>query len=244
VAAAPPATAAAGPTEAAQAGREVQATLAARPQITPVISADGPGGRPSEAFYGSWIVSSVQGKSPPPGQPPILLQIDSGRMFARADCAHLVQLSYVAEGRTLRIGAPPRRLVLSCARGLSDHERAFNAVLQPRATAKVVDGALVIQGAAGEVRATRTLSSPRITLPLLPPSPLGDAAVLFGVLEVQGRCLFYIGRAALTPGSEVRLGGSMRTATGPLGWAQAPDPSCDQSRIWITVAMDESPAPT
>jgi hypothetical protein len=174
----------------AQAWREVQALTATRLQNTPVISADGSAVRPAEAFYGSWIVRTVQGKSPPSAQSPILLQIDSGRMFARADCAHLGQLSYLAEGRSLRIGAPPRRLVVSCARGLSNHERAFSEVFQPQAAVRVVDGALLIEGAAGEVRATRTLSSPEVTLPLLPPSPLGDAAVLFGVLEVQGPCLY------------------------------------------------------
>jgi hypothetical protein len=255
----------------AQAWREVQAPIPTRSQDTPVISADGPAVRPPEAFYGSWIVSIVQGNPPPPGQSPILLQIDSGRMFARADCAHLGQLSYIPEGRTLKIGAPPRRVVGSCARGLSNHERAFTQAFQPRAMARVAEGTLVIEGAAGEVRASRTLSSPEVTLPLLPPSPVGDAAVLFGVLEVHGRCLyvrtartgervlpalmqpaardpatgvFYFGRAALVPGSEVRLGGSMRTVAAPLDWAQAPDPSCDQSRIWVTVSMDESPAPT
>lgn len=246
------------------------AIRATHSQPTAVISADGPAVRPAERFYGSWIVSRVPGDPPPPGQSPILLQIDSGRLFARADCAHLGQLSYVSEGPTLKVGAPPRRPVASCARGLSHHERAFSGVFQPRARARLVGDALVIEGPAGEVRATRTLSSPEITLPLLPPSPLGDAAVLFGVLEVHGPCLyvraaktgdrvlpalmqpaardpatgvFYFGRAALVPGSEVRLGGSMRRGSAPLGWAQAPDPSCDQSRIWVTVSMEESPAP-
>lgn len=250
--------------------RSRTAAPAASPQNPPATPLRPPVVSAPEAFYGSWIVSKVRGRPMSPRQSPILIQIDSGRMFARADCAHLGQLSYVAKGATLVVGAPPPRLVEACARGLSLDENAFREVFERGATARLVDGALVLERAAGEVRAARTLSSPDIKLPLLPPSPLGDAAVLFGVLSVEDGCLyvrtaktgervlpalmqpaardpatgmFHFGRAALVPGSEVRLGGSMKTWPGRLEWAQAPDPACDQSKIWVTVSMDESPAP-
>jgi hypothetical protein len=48
---------------------------------------------------------------------------------------------------------------------------------------KVAGEALVIEGAVGEVRATRTLVSPEVTLALLLPGPVGHAAVLLGVVE-------------------------------------------------------------
>jgi hypothetical protein len=48
---------------------------------------------------------------------------------------------------------------------------------------KVAGEALVIEGAVGEVRATRTLASPEVTLALLLPGPVGHAAVLLGVVE-------------------------------------------------------------
>jgi hypothetical protein len=256
-----PAAVTCGPSAAAQAPPPQNPP--AMPLHQPVVSAPG-------AFYGSWIVSSVRGNPKSPGQSPILIQIDSGRMFARADCAHLGQLSYVAEGATLAVGPPPRRIVSSCARGLSTYETAFGEAFQRGATVRLEGGSLVLERAGGEVRATRTLSSPDIRLPLLPPSPLGDAAVLFGVLTVEGRCLyvrtaktgvrvlpalmqpaardpatgvFHFGRSALVPGSEVRLGGSMKTGSAALDWRQAPDGSCDQSKVWVTVSMDQSPAP-
>ena len=45
------------------------------------------------------------------------------------------------------------------------------------------------------------------------------------------------------PGSRLQLGGSFLRGGARLDWRQAPDPACNQARIWVTVTMDPDPAP-
>jgi hypothetical protein len=211
----------------------------------------------------------VDGSAAPAAGSPILVTIDSGGIFARADCAFLGELRYAADGATLRLTAPPSGVVSSCARGLSTVETAFTQVFRPGAVARFAGETLVIEHDDRSATLARRPGAPA-QLALLEPSAAGNAATISGVLETTEGCLYVraiygdrfmpafqtpdalwdpatgvlrIGGKRFTTGSRVRLGGSFKTGPGPLPWRQAPDAACDATRIWLTTTADPDTSP-
>jgi hypothetical protein len=97
----------------------------------------------------------VDGRPTPARQSPILVAVEAGRIRARADCANLGEPSYVVRGDLLLVQPPPRGLIGSCVRGLSDYESAFTRVFKPGAAARVRNGRLVLDYAGRTVEAVR-----------------------------------------------------------------------------------------
>lgn len=226
--------------------------------------------REQAPFTGNWTVASVDGAFPPDGQPPIHLSVDSTWVVARTNCPFLGEWTYAADAGVLTLTPPPPGLVTSCARGLSEFERAFTEVLKAGAVARSVDAGLVIER---EGRAITLAREPwrggPVRLALLTPSNAGDAAASGGRLEVDGLCLYVrtpggdrilpalqtpdarwdlakgvlnVGGKSFALGSRVQLGGSMWLGSEPPPWRQAPDPACDQSRIWVAISLEAETA--
>lgn len=219
----------------------------------------------ADAIMGTWIVASLNGKSVPAGQDPVRLAIDSARAAAGASCVNLGELAHARQTDGLVLAAAPPGEVTSCARGLSPSETAFEAVFRPGARVRADGERLRIEGEEGTVvLARKPASGQPVRLALLPPSGEGDAAVTAGRLEVVGSCLYvrdrngdrivpalltpeatwdtvkevlHVGDHSLVPGSRVELGGSMKAGDNELDWRQAPDPTCDQSRVWTALSM-------
>lgn len=219
----------------------------------------------ADALMGTWIVTSLNGEAVPEGQDPLRMTIDSARATAGASCVSLGELGHAWQAGDLVLAPPPPGEVASCARGLSPFEKAFEEAFRPGARVRADGVGLRIEGDAGTVDLVRKPASGEpVRLALLPPSREGDAAATAGRLEVDGPCLYIrgldgdrtlpalltpdarwdaatevlqVGDHSLVPGSRVELGGSMRGRSSELHWRQAPDPRCDQSRIWVASSM-------
>ena len=120
-----------------------------------------PGGPATPLFAGAWRVVAVDGRAPPAAQSPILIEVGPELVHARADCANLGEPAYAVRGDFLSIQPPPRRLISSCARGLSEYEAAFTQVFKPGAAGRLRDGRLVLDYAGRTAEAVRSRTSSR-----------------------------------------------------------------------------------
>jgi hypothetical protein len=122
-----------------------------------------------------------------------------------------------------------------------------------------VAAAMLLLKGCGEVPSH---DAPPVAIALLPAGAGSEAALLDGVLQVVGNCLYveamdgtrvlpafmtkdtqwradwgalWIGEEVFRPGQKVQLGGSALSASpGKLTWPNTPSAGCDTSRIWAT----------
>ena len=228
------------------------------------IAAPAPPPRPAPTFAGLWDVQSVD-RTPAPEGRSVMIAADSAALVASADCVFLGELRFRRAGETLVLAAPPPGPVGSCARGLSTLEREFTRVFQAGAVARLdADRLLIEHNGRGLVATRRPPPGETVRPALLPPSRTGDAALLVGMVEIDGPCLYvrvpfkdrytpalmmpevrwdertgvlHVADKQFVAGSRVSLGGSQLSG-GALQWRQPPAPGCDLSRTWVTATID------
>ena len=125
----------------------------AGPPAAPLVPA------PAPSFAGVWRVVLVDGQVPRTGHSPILIRLGPELLHARADCANLGEPAYAIRGDVLSVEPPPKRLIGSCVRGLSDDESAFTRVFQPGAVGRLRGERLVLERAGRTVEAVREPAS-------------------------------------------------------------------------------------